>query len=110
MRSIRVMMESLSFTITSRDPCPVCSKELPPDRDKYCSNKCAHDDLNHKARAKARAVHDLEFIGVDGEGVYIDGQHRYIMLSVGDDTLWKDGEELTHLDIFPFLYECFLKN
>jgi len=32
------------------------------------------------------------------------------MLSVGDETLWKNGEELTHLDVFPFLYDCYLVN
>jgi hypothetical protein len=32
------------------------------------------------------------------------------MLSVGEETLWKDGEELDHTDIFPFLYHEFLKH
>lgn len=32
----------------------------------------------------------------------------YIMLSVGDHTLTKNGKILTHEDIFPFLYERFL--
>jgi hypothetical protein len=102
---MRETTETLSFTITTRDPCPVCGNELPPDRDKFCSNKCAHNAI----RAEASKLHDVEFIGVDGEGVYVDGQHRYVMLSVGDDTLWENGRELTHLDIFPFLYKCFLK-
>ncbi len=45
-------------------------------------------------------VHDVTFIGVDGEGVGND----YVMLSVGDETLHRNGKRLTHADIFPFLY------
>jgi hypothetical protein len=54
---------------------------------------------------------ELEFVGVDGEGVNRpDGRHEYVMLSVGDQTLWNNGRELTHRDIFPWLYERFLEN
>jgi hypothetical protein len=66
-------------------------------------------------RAARRKDNKLTFIGVDGEGVSFvmpDGseEHRYVMLSVGDQTLWENGRELTHLDIFPFLYDQFREN
>lgn len=60
----------------------------------------------HAARDRRRAIHDLTFIGVDGEGIGND----YVMLSVGDQTLHNNGRRLTHADIFPFLYDCFLQN
>jgi hypothetical protein len=35
-------------------------------------------------------------------------QHRYVLLSVGDQSLHKNGEPLTHDEIFSFLWEQFL--
>jgi len=53
----------------------------------------------------------VQFIGVDGEGINLTtGEHRYVMLSVGDETLWNGGKELTHRDIFPFLWEQYEAN
>lgn len=92
------------------------------------------------ARDRARELHELEFIGVDGEGINVwqdvwevdqdsgeqfplmeegeDGEivpvrervHRYVLLSVGDKSLHRDGRPLTHDDIFTFLWEQFLAN
>ena len=74
---------------------------------KYCSDNCR--TLAYKA-AK-RASHVQTFIGLDGEGINLpDGTHRYVMLSVGDDTLFKNGEALGHRDIFAFLYDHFTHN
>jgi len=54
---------------------------------------------------------DVEFVGVDGEGVTRpDGKHEYNLLSVGSRSLYfDDGRELTWYDIIPFLWECFLE-
>jgi len=106
--------ENLSFTTIDPILCPVCGKPT-AGLDQFCSKKCRHKKTNNRARAKDRKLHDVQFIGVDGEGVNIqhaDGtrEHRYVMLSVGDQTLWENGRELTHLDIFPFLYDQFLEN
>jgi predicted nucleic acid-binding Zn ribbon protein len=94
--------------------CPVCGKPT-AGLDKYCSRKCRHAATHHTARTRSRQAHDVEFIGVDGEGVNIihpDGrkEHRYVMLSVGDETLWQNGELLDHDDIFQFLYDHFLQH
>jgi len=52
-----------------------------------------------------------EFIAVDGEGVTRDdGTHDYVLLSVGTESLDKDGERLTYRDVFPFLYRQFQLN
>lgn len=81
------------------------------NRQRYCSRKCS----TNKARTEKRERNELEFIGVDGEGVNLVSplgikSHRYVMLSVGDKTLFNGGAELTHNEIFPFLYEMFLEN
>jgi hypothetical protein len=36
--------------------------------------------------------------------------HKYVLLSVGDQALHRDGKTLTHEDIFPFLYEQFAEH
>jgi hypothetical protein len=73
-------------------------------RQKTC-DKCKSSRIHHAQRT-------VEFIGVDGEGVTRpDGKHEYVLLSVGDRSLYKpDGAELTWYDIIPFLWECFIDN
>lgn len=57
-------------------------------------------------------IREYKFIGVDGEGVTRpDGKHEYILLSVGDQSLYHpDGRELSWHDILPFLWQCYLDN
>ncbi len=73
-------------------------------RQKTCDN-CKSSRVHHAKRI-------VEFVGVDGEGVTRpDGKHEYVLLSVGDRSLYKpDGAELTWYDIIPFLWNCFLDN
>jgi hypothetical protein len=61
------------------------------------------------ARAAQRAVNDVPFVAVDGEGVQRpDGAHDYNLLSVGDESLYHaDGRRLTTAEIFSFLWEQF---
>lgn len=74
---------------------------------KNCGKKQASPN---KARHK-KLFEDLEFVGVDGEGANRpDGQHDYIMLSVGDSTLTNpDGSQLSYDQIFTFLYSEYEK-
>ena len=115
--------------------CPVCNSDMSGlhYRKKYCSLACtkrgqkraagvawkagarARYDVRQKelqaSRKRARANYTQQFVGVDGEGINMpDGTHRYIMLSVGDETLHKNGVELTHEDILPFLYGHMMDN
>jgi len=74
-------------------------------------------------------LHEVEFVAVDGEGVtrqqyYTDwdedgneivrkserDRHDYVLLSVGDKSLHKNGEVLNHHEIFSFLWEQFLEH
>lgn len=65
----------------------------------------------NKARTIARAEHIPEFVGVDGEGVtHADGSHSYVLLSVGEQSLHRDGAHLEFGEIIQFLWDCFLEN
>lgn len=75
-------------------------------RRKYCSRECQHNS----ARTKVRAEHATKFIAVDGEGQMIDGQHQYVLLSVGDVSLHDHGKPLHYEDIFAFLWEEYEAN
>lgn len=107
-----------------------------------CGRKQARTSTASNAARKRKAeAHELEFIGVDGEGItrlveewvehyeeiqLDDGtwvvpdhpsmvlglvpKHEYVLLSVGDKSLHHDGEALTHVDIFSFLWECYQEN
>lgn len=65
-----------------------------------------HKRSSHTARAaKRRAVRQspLIFHCVDGEGQEIDGEHRYVLLGVGEDQI-SDPNGLEWERIFSFLY------
>jgi len=80
-------------------------------RKRYCSRNCQRKTTRNTARTAQRASYEQAFIGVDGEGINLPtGEHRYVMLSVGDETLWLDGEPLTHKPILEFLYHHFMAN
>lgn len=100
-------------------------------RQRKCTPECGRDrskrQREQEAREKAREEHDVEFIAVDGEGsnrvVWAmdwddDGEeitvekviHEYVLLSVGDKSLHKNGEALNHEDIFEFLWEQYLEH
>ncbi len=61
------------------------------------------------ARDARRKFHNVSFVGVDGESVNRpDGSHDYVMLSVGDETLFHDGEVLHFTEIMDFLWQYHL--
>lgn len=63
-----------------------------------------HGGDHHKNRRSLTAA--SEFIGVDGEGVTSKaGNHRYVLLTVGDKSLYNAGRKLKTLEIFEFLYD-----
>jgi hypothetical protein len=91
-----------------------------------CKKNCKRETIN-RAREIKTERHEVEFIGVDGEGINVwydvedydeDGNqfirrertHDYVLLSVGDKSLHKNGDYLTHDDIFAFLWEQFLEH
>lgn len=111
--------------------CEGCGSEFetPTYRKKNCKPRCGKD--THAARTVKNAEHDIRFVAVDGEGIntrrfrlewmedengfweeleVLEPSHEYVMLSVGDQTLHRDGEPLNHNDIFAFLYEQYMAN
>lgn len=91
--------------------CPTCQTDMSAMhyRRKYCSRKCAVVATRNDARKYKRETYQQKFIGVDGEGVNLPtSEHRYVMLSCGDQTLYKNGDALNHDDCLTFLYDCFL--
>lgn len=55
----------------------------------------------HHARIRETPTH---FTAIDGEGMEIDGEHRYVLFGVGQDQI-SDANGLSYQRIFPFLYE-----
>lgn len=75
-----------------------------------CTPRCGWQTPTHRL---SRLRHDIEFIGVDGEGVTdpVTGLHRYVLLSVGDQSLTADkGKSLQLLDILPFVWGEYLQH
>lgn len=89
--------------------CQSCGKPFEPKTrtQRFCSRKCQ----NNSARGSRRESHSVQFVGVDGEGVdRPDGTHEYVMLSVGSETLFRNGEGLTLGEILSFLWQQYQGN
>lgn len=56
----------------------------------------------HAERPPAKPT-ELKFIGVDGEGMTVNGQHRYVLFGVGEQQI-EDTSGLRWSDVFEFLY------
>ncbi len=63
---------------------------------------------SHNARTHERIAHNVQFIGVDGEGITRDdGRHDYVLLTAGDQSLHHDGSRLGFGEIAQFLWHQF---
>jgi hypothetical protein len=92
-------------THTYERTCKGCGNEFVATnvRKIRCRKDCG---VANRARTRTLLDHEFCFVGVDGEGVdRPDGVHEYVMLSVGDQTLWKDGRALTLGEILSFLWQ-----
>lgn len=95
--------------------CIGCGREYEPTgyAQKRCKAKCGYFNRGYANARPSRShrTNGLEFIGVDGEGVTDpDGTHRYVLLSVGDQSLTAQSDDgrLTFHEIMPFLWEQYL--
>lgn len=111
--------------------CIGCGSALPTSaslRMKRCKKNCGRT-TDHKARTESRERHDMQFIGVDGEGVTYcrncqtikgdkitceqcgatDWAHDYVLLTVGtyEPLFNADGSHLHWEQILEYLYEYF---
>ncbi len=77
---------------------PSCGRKQPGDRHK---NK-----KRPGGRYKRIVTH---FIAVDGEGITLEnGEHRYVLISVGDKSYHRNGEHLQFEDVWAFLWDQFM--
>ena len=80
---------------------PSCGKNHSRDRDRRTAAE------NQRVRTVKRAG-PTNFVAIDGEGVTdTDGTHRYLLLTVGSDSLDNGGAHLEVTEIFDFLWHCF---
>jgi DNA polymerase type B, organellar and viral len=58
-----------------------------------------------RRKARTTATHARPFIAIDGEGITIGGQHRFILLAASDGSEIVDAEGLRSLACFEYLME-----
>src|SRR5260370_38764958 len=61
------------------------------------------------ARKAARQKHEVEFIGIDGEGVGRWRDHKYVLIGCGEKSLQNESG-LTFTSVMDFLYTQYLEN
>lgn len=72
-------------------------------RQKYCHINC---NARNAARATKAENHEVEFIGIDGEGVGNGRDHRYVLLGCGENQISREAG-LGWEEILSFLYDCY---
>jgi len=94
--------------------CVSCGAEYVAKRSNHlrCRRNCRSDARGIRAATRPAGRRPTVFVGVDGEGVTDpDGRHRYVLLSVGTHSIAaQPGEELGTLEIFQFLWDCFVED
>lgn len=67
------------------------------------TGKISHHPKGRWSAHKDRPPAKLNFIGVDGEGMTVDGEHRYVLFGVGEEQI-ENVQGLHWKDVFSFLY------
>lgn len=73
----------------------------------YISEKTGKVVNHPKGKYSSRAEKParlLRFIGVDGEGMTVNGEHRYVLFGIGEEQI-ENPEGLTWRDVFSFAYD-----
>jgi hypothetical protein len=101
--------EGCGGTFISKDP-----------RKQKCKKDCGRSFVGRKqtdqsrngARKLRTDAHLLNFVGVDGEGVNnADGSHDYILLSVGDQSLYNEDRSRLHWEqILEFMWNHYVEH
>lgn len=80
-------------------------------RRRKCKKDCGRTtSARNRARTRTRKEHDIPFLAVDGEADTTQPGDPYVLLSVGSESLHTGGGRLTHREVFPFLWEQFLRH
>ena len=59
--------------------------------------------MTHHARGARNTHGPMSFTGIDGEGMMVNGEHRYVLFGIGEDQI-EDPGGLYWKDVFEFLY------
>ncbi len=70
--------------------------------------KGRHSDEHREAKRQAAREVPMRFVAIDGEGMDVDGEHRYVLLGVGSHQV-ENPNGLTWQEIFDFLYKHYQK-
>lgn len=68
----------------------------------------SHHPKGQYSANKKRPARDIEFVGVDGEGMMVDGVHRYVLFGVGSRQL-ENPAGLHWKQVFQFLYDDYVQ-
>lgn len=71
----------------------------------YPAKEAGYEALQ-AARKAGRRIRRTEFISIDGEGMDVDGEHRYVLLGCGDQQT-ENGGGLRFDEILAFLWQQF---
>jgi len=67
---------------------------------------------NHYVNGRGKVTHHprgrqaIKFVGVDGEGMTVDGEHRYVLFGVGEKQI-ENPNGLQWWEVFDFLYQLY---
>lgn len=77
-------------------------------KNEYVNSKgnVSHHPKGKYSANKERPPRDIEFVGVDGEGMMVDGTHKYVLFGVGQTQI-ENPNGLHWREIFSFLYADF---
>lgn len=67
--------------------------------------RAKHPSGHRPGRQARKRAQGLRFVGVDGEGVGEGADHRYVLLTVGEESI-EDPEGLSFEKIMAFLWKC----
>lgn len=67
------------------------------------SGKVSHHPRGQYSANATRPPAKLNFVGVDGEGMTVNGEHKYVLFGVGERQI-EDPHGLNWRDVFEFLY------
>lgn len=73
---------------------------------RYCGMKHQRAANRNTNRSRVRKHHELEFIGVDGEGVGNGSAHRYVLLGCGERQ-YENRDGIQWSEALEFLWECY---
>jgi len=71
--------------------------------------KVTHHPRGQWSANAKRPPKEIQFIGVDGEGMTVNGSHRYVLFGVGEDQI-EDTGGLRFSDVFDHLYRIHSDN